>query len=110
MNETDVETVRKMADQIMPSVSHLKPSIALAALELACARITLANEGADEERAEAAELFESAAAVELEALASADFAAWADSLFADEPIPYDLTLCPSCSQPVTDCQCGRFPL
>lgn len=104
MDEKDVSEVRTLAASLLPQMASVRPAIALAALELACARMSLEMEDPDDHRAAAAELFEAAAATDLEELAARNLTPWAGSPWDDEPIPYELTNCPICEQPIP-CAC-----
>ena len=109
MTETDeTALVRSLAEQVLNSndLSAINPAVALAALELASAKITLTMDEPDEARAAAAELFERAAGAELEEMAAPNLTPWADSPWADEPIPFELTaICPTCQNLAIACGC-----
>ena len=109
MTDTDeTALIRKLAVQLIDAndLALINPAVALAALELASAKITLTMDEPDEARAAAAELFERAAGAELEEMASANLTPWADSPWADEPIPFELTaICPTCQNLAIACGC-----
>lgn len=111
VDQESVSFVRELAKKLQEHVERaIDPAFTrshgMAALELVSARISLEMDEhqADETRANAAELFEAAAATDLEELAARNLTPWAGSPWDDEPIPYELTNCPVCEQPIP-CAC-----